>query len=360
MRVLMISPRLESGGLQRYLIAVARGLVERGHEVVVAYGGEGSAQERWLEERSIGVECVARSILDARVVPQWILGVRRLLRKHPCDVVYAHSLTAGGVAALAAPRTPRIVTLHGALAGRERRDARLARLLPARLVAASKALALQFQSFQPRLRIDVIYSGIDVAAFEQLSKEQAPALPAGRPRFVCVARHDPPKGVDLAIEAFAAIESDFPAATLVLVGDGPASVTYKARARELGLESRIVFTGDLVNPAPAIAGADVAVLASRQEGGVPLAVLEALALAVPVVATTVGGVPEIIESGVNGELVPSEDVGALASALAIVGADLERARALGAAGRQLVQREFSIERMVDRYEAVLEEVAARR
>lgn len=360
MRVLMISPRLESGGLQRYLIAVARGLVERGHSVVVAYGGEGSAQERWLEERSIQVECVARSILDARVVPQWILGVRRLLRKHPCDVVYAHSLTAGGVAAIAAPRTPRIVTLHGALGGRERRDARLARLVPARLIAASKALALQFQSFQPRLQIDVIYSGIDAAMFERLGREQAPALPAGRPRFVCIARHDPPKGVDLVVEAFAAIESELPTATLVLVGDGPASDAYKARARALGLESRIFFTGDLANPAPVIAGADLAVLASRQEGGVPLAVLEALALGVPVVATAVGGVPEIIESGVNGELVSSEDVGALASALSSVAADSDRARAMGAAGRQLVERDFSVDHMVDRYEAVLEDVAGRR
>ena len=221
MKVVMISPRLESGGLQRYLIAIARGLVERGHDVVVAYGGPPSAQERWLEERAIRVERITPHVLDARVVPQWVRSVRHLLRAERCDVVHAHSLTAGAVAALAAPRTPRVVTLHGALAGRERRDARLARLVPARLTAASHALARQFLSFQPGLRIEVIHSGIDVAAFERLSTEPAPALPAGAPRYVCVARHDPPKGVDLAIEAFGSITPRFPDAVLVLPATGP-------------------------------------------------------------------------------------------------------------------------------------------
>ena len=112
MKVIVVSPRLESGGLQRYLIAVARGLMERGHEIVVAYGGEPSAQERWLREREIRVERVAREILDARTTPRWAIGLRRLVAKERPDVVHAHSLTAGAVAALVAPRTPRLVTLH--------------------------------------------------------------------------------------------------------------------------------------------------------------------------------------------------------------------------------------------------------
>ena len=127
----------------------------------------------------------------------------------------------------------------------------------------------------------------------------------------------------------------------------------------LGLDSRVFFAGDLVNPAPVILGADAAILSSRQEGGVPLAVLEALALAVPVVATAVGGIPEIIESGVNGELVPPGDIEGLAAALAAIAADPIRARVMGEAGRELVEREFSVERMVDRYESLLAEVAGR-
>ena len=75
--ILMVSPRLESGGLQRYLIALARGLDERGHRVAVAYGGPESAQAQWLEERGIAVERIADDILDARVAPQWTAGLAR-------------------------------------------------------------------------------------------------------------------------------------------------------------------------------------------------------------------------------------------------------------------------------------------
>ena len=360
MKVIVVSPRLESGGLQRYLIAVARGLMERGHEIVVAYGGEPSAQERWLREREIRVERVAREILDARTTPRWAIGLRRLVAKERPDVVHAHSLTAGAVAALVAPRTPRLVTLHGVLAGREKRDAWLARVLSARITAVSDALARQFLSFQPSLEIEVVRSGIDVAEFDRLARETGPTLPAGGPCFVCVARHDPPKGVDLVIEAFAAVAAELPTAVLVLVGDGPAADAYRARVEVLGLGERVLFAGDIVNPAPVIAAADVAVLASRQEGGAPLAVLEAFALGLPVVATAVGGIPEIVEHGRSGELVAPENVAGLAAALGRVGADLHRARAMGAAGRRRVEECFSLEHLVDRHESILEELCRAR
>lgn len=355
----MISPRLESGGLQRYLMAEARGLVARGHHVATAYGGAESAQERWLRELSIPVRRVSRVALDAHAVPGWVVGLRKMIADEAPDVIHAHSLTAGAAATLAAPRVPRVVTLHGVLAGRERRDARLARIVPAALVAVSHALAEEFRGYQPRLQIQVIHSGIDVAVFRKLAGEAAPPLPVGRPRFVCVARHDPPKGVDVVIEAFATIAAEVPSAVLVLVGAGPATAGYRSRVESLGLGDRIVFAGDVVNPAPLLNGADAAVLASRQEGGVPLALLEALALSVPVVAAAVGGVPELVRPGTNGELVAPDDVPALAAALLAIARDPDRARELGASGRRLVEGDFSVVNLVDAHELLLQGAAGR-
>jgi glycosyltransferase involved in cell wall biosynthesis/peptidoglycan/xylan/chitin deacetylase (PgdA/CDA1 family) len=358
--VLMVSPRLESGGLQRYLIALARGLDERGHRVAVAYGGPESPQARWLEERGIAVEQIAGDILDARVAPQWTAGLARLSRRFRPDVIHAHSLTAGAVAMLAAPFVPRVVTLHGILAGRAARDAHLAAFLPAVLTGVSTALITEFRSHRPELDITLIPTAIDVDGFAALAAAAAPPdMPGDHPVIVCIARHDPPKGVDVVLEAFAALVAAGRPGTLLLIGDGPAHDAYRARAARPDLAGRVVFTGDVVDPAPYLGRADLFVLASRQEG-LPLALLEALALRRPVVATAVGGIPELVRDGETGLLVAPNDAAMLAAAIGGALDDPAAAAERADTGYAALVEGYSVAAQVDAFESVYADIAGRR
>ncbi len=156
--------------------------------------------------------------------------------------------------------------------------------------------------------------GLDPAAF----------VVAGLGRFV------PIKGFDLLVEALPALAAAVPAARLLLVGDGPERHALESRAAALGVALRLTLTGAVADPAPWLAAADVVAAPSRNEG-MGRALVEAMALGLPVVAAAVGGIPEVIEDGVCGRLVPPDDALALAQALVELGRDTGLRRRLGAA-----------------------------
>ncbi len=144
---------------------------------------------------------------------------------------------------------------------------------------------------------------------------------------------------------------------LVLVGDGPMRPALEASAARLGLAGRVIFAGALDNVAPFLALADCVALASTEEG-LPASLLEAMAMARPVVATAVGGVPEVIEDGVTGRLVPPANPAELGQAIAAILADPVRAHAMGRAARDRVDQAHSVDRMVRDTEAMYETLVA--
>jgi glycosyltransferase involved in cell wall biosynthesis len=159
--------------------------------------------------------------------------------------------------------------------------------------------------------------GLDPARVEVLpnpAPAELPAAPAPQPpgTLVFVGRLTRQKGLGTALAALARV----PAARLLLVGEGPEREALEARARELGLDGRVAFLGALprVEALALVAGAEAALLASDWEN-LPHAAVEALAVGTPVVATAVGGVPEVVDDGVNGLLVPPGDPEALARAV---------------------------------------------
>jgi glycosyltransferase involved in cell wall biosynthesis len=284
------------------------------------------------------------------------------------DVLYVHSVTAALVARLAAPRTPLLVTVHGIASETEGRAAWILRLVRARVTAVSEQTADGLRRHGIR-KVDVLPPGVDIGALqaatllpargssiieaEREARVGPPDAPvAGRPRFACVARQEPEKGVDVLIEAFPRVVQAFPGAVLAVIGLGTQMPANKAAAVAGGARERIEFCGVLTNPAPAIADADVIVLPSRREG-LPVVVLEAFALARPVVASNVGGTPAVVRDGDTGWLVPPEDPEALAAALIEAATDLDEARARGARGAALVAEQYSIDALVDRVEAIL-------
>jgi len=174
---------------------------------------------------------------------------------------------------------------------------------------------------------------------------------AGAPVVICVAGFRAEKDHATLLRAFRAVVDGRPA-VLRLVGDGPERPAAEALAAELGLEESVEFLGNRTDVDRLLADADVFVLASYAVENLPFAVLEAMAAGLPVVATDVGALAELVRDGVTGALVPPRDAAALARALTAVLADPDRAT-LGLAGRAHLQAEFAFDDFVARLEEEL-------
>ena len=161
----------------------------------------------------------------------------------------------------------------------------------------------------------------------------------------------------LLVEAFAQVHSDAPL-YLLLVGGGELENAVRQQVVELGLQERVRFLGVRADVADILRASDVFVLSSRWEGN-PMSVMEAMAAGLPVVSTAVGGVPELVQEGATGLLVPSEDTGALACALQALVDDPARRQAMGAAARQHAVAHFDIRHTVRGYEQLYETLLCR-
>lgn len=167
------------------------------------------------------------------------------------------------------------------------------------------------------------------------------------PLIVTVARLVWFKGLDTLIDAVPALLARHPRARIAIVGDGPLREILEARADALGLADRIVFLGERRDVPEILAAADIFVLPSVSEG-MPISILEAMAASRPVVATRVGGVPDLVSEDETGIVVPARDPEALSAALIRLADDPALAGGMGAAGRQRLDASFSAQAMVTR------------
>ncbi len=201
----------------------------------------------------------------------------------------------------------------------------------------------------PADRVTVVHNGVDADALDRAAAAEAPAgLPGTRPLVGCVARLERVKGVDLFVRVAGVLSRDRPDVSFAVVGDGSQRAELETASRDEGLAGRLAFLGVVASAAPALARFDVCVVPSRSEG-LPMVVLEAMALARPVVATAVGGIPEAVDDGATGILVRPEDPEALAAAIGSLLDDRERASAMGRAGRERVGARFSADEQRRRY-----------
>ncbi|MGE0039760.1 MAG: glycosyltransferase [Vicinamibacterales bacterium] len=213
--------------------------------------------------------------------------------------------------------------------------------------AAAAARVMSARERIPAARIALVPSGVDAALFAPRPRDAAfrarVGVAADDLLIVCVGRIDRYKGQEVVLEAFAEIARERADARLLFVGDGRHRAALEASAAPLG--PRVRFAGAVSDVRPALASADVFVLASEEEG-MASAILEAMAMAVPVVATAVGGTPEIVTPGENGLLVAPRRPGQLAQALRRLLADPGLRATLGQAGRARVLDQFTLARTV--------------
>ncbi len=300
MRVLFLTPSLGPGGAERLVIAYAHGLARRGMTVGIAFGDVASLQP--LLRPRIQTFWLGDDALTPRTLHRWTPGIRDVVARFRPDVIYAHSVTAALAARLAARRLPLLVTVHGISPDDEAMAARLLRLSGARVTAVSLEAASGIGRHASAPPVEVIVPGVDTAALEEGAREPLEPLDPASPRFLCVARQHPAKGVDVLVRAFPRVLEQLPDARLLHIGAGSPDANRELAA-SLGVADRVTFAGLRLNVAPYLCAADVVVLPSRREG-LPVAVLEALTLARPVVATAVGGTPTVIRPGETGWLVP--------------------------------------------------------
>lgn len=227
-------------------------------------------------------------------------------------------------------------------------------------VSANMALVLTGFFGAMQHKIVAIHNGIDAQRVEQLAAG-APVLCADARFFLSVGTFDPIKGQDVLLRAFAQVATSFSDLRLHLVGrDAPFRAALVRLAQDLGIADRVQITCDLDNASVLrlMRRASAFVLPSRSEG-FPITLLEAGALGVPVVATRVGGVPELVESGHHGVLVKAEDVDQLAAALRQILVDTRHSTAMGEALRKRVRDEFTWDRAFERLAAIVVDVGGR-
>jgi glycosyltransferase involved in cell wall biosynthesis len=348
------------GGPASHGPELARFLVGHGHHVHVVTMGDAEPTER-----PCPIESVPRSLPFPVRYP--LVAARAGRAAARADVVYASATYAAAAAAAAATRRPLVVKLvsdpayerarrwglfGGAL--EEFQTAGPRWLVRARSLALGRAVAVIVPSeylarialgwgLDPRRVFHVPNPAPDV--------EAAPAEAPKEPLFVFAGRLTRQKALTVALDALERV----PGARLVVVGDGPDRAQLERHAARL--DGRVEFRGALPRreTLDVLAGATAAVLSSDWEN-LPHAAVEALALGVPVVATAVGGVPEVVRDGENGLLVPAGDVDGFAEALRRVAGDRELRDRLAAAARPSVA-ELSAERVYGRIEEILREAA---
>jgi glycosyltransferase involved in cell wall biosynthesis len=247
---------------------------------------------------------------------------------------------------------PFSITLHGPTIFFEmhwwRLDAKVARAAFIACIShfcRSQAMLFSDQAHWHKLRI--VHCGVTPARYGT-----APRKPFSG--HVCfVGRLDAVKGVPLLLEAFAANRPRHPGARLTIAGDGPARAALEAQAQSLGLTGAVRFTGylDEDGVAALLEASDMLVLPSFAEG-LPVVLMEALASQIPVIATQVAGVSELVQDGISGFIVPPGDVETLALRLDQLLSDPELCAAMGKAGRRKVEAEFDIRGEVDKLAAL--------
>lgn len=290
----------------------------------------------------------------------WLRRFLELIRKEQVHLIHAHEFDAivHGTLAAAIAGIPIVATIHGKNYYWEKATRRMAYRLVSRY-ACVVTVSEDLKSFVtehtgiPGDRIRVVYNGIDVfpdiAANEQARARYEIGLDSQDQIVGAVGSLYPVKGHRYLIAAIPSVIQACPTAKFLLVGRGDQEVPLKEQVKKLGLERYVYFLGLRQDIGRLLSIMDVFVLPSLSEG-LSVATLEAMASAKPVVATRVGGNPELVADGETGMLVPSEDSEALAQGITTLLLNKKRARELGQRGRARVEQQFQITMMISEYQ----------
>ena len=345
-------------GAERATLDLARGLAARGTGVLVVLiretrlGDRGSLLEAALREEGLAVEIAAT---DRRLSMGLARSIRSLLQEHGADVLHSVGYKADvhGVMAVYG-RIPQVSTIHGWLFRRDIKERFYGWLNVHALKRCARVVVLSryYEDLLGRvgLRAVRIPSGLDTRSL--------PAMPSHRGTFTIgmMGRFSEEKNHPMLLRAAKRLVEDGVTVDVLVAGDGPLRPMIEAEIARLDLRHVVKLQG-YVSREDFLGCIDVLVLCSRIEN-LPYSVMEAMAWGLPVVATNVGGLPDLVEDGRTGFLVPNDDPCALAVAVGKLVASRDMAERFGACGREKVRREFAVEACVERHEQLYAELSA--
>lgn len=365
-RVFAIIAASGVGGAEEVFASLLRKLDSDRFEIRVACHGEGTllpefrrhARDVWsLDLLRIGRRATVRRLAQ-------------LIAEARSQIVHTHLWTADVIGGLAArrARVPHIVSSVqgsyflpvGANGWRRWRRRVMSRTYRGvyrwfdRVIAASAFVATDLAGRPgwrvPQGKLQVIHNGVDLARIDRAIAARA-AHDRGQPSetshvIATVANFYPIKGHEYLLRAMPAVVARCPDVRLVLAGDGDTRREMEQLTRQLGLDARVSFPGEVTNSLELMLDADLVVMPSVSEG-LPITLLEAMALERPVVATRTGGIPEVVDHGTTGTLVPPRDPDALGQAISDALVGRARAERMARRARAVVRGRFSADRMVE-------------
>lgn len=354
-RILYLIDELDLGGTEQQLLELLRGLDRSRLEPLVACFRDCGRIAQEIDALGVSVTLIRkRRAVDLG----FLFRLIRFIRGSRPQIVQTFLFTANTWGRIAAwiCRVPILIASERNVdtwkgPGRRWVDRRLARMTTC-LVTNAGAIK-QFLVEEERVAhadIRVIYNGVRWERFETLP---AVTRPEGRCVIGIVGRLEPQKDHRTCLEAFARLQSVMPNVTLRVVGDGSLRHELEQQAAALGVLDHVEFVGTTRDLATVLSGLDLLVVSSTREGCANV-ILEAMVAGIPVVATTVGGNPELIEDGVSGLLVPARQPDALANAVHRVLDDHALAQALAHHARERVAERFSVDVMVQAYDQLYE------
>lgn len=347
-RIAHVGLQLDVGGMEKLLVEFAQHADRQRFELLFVSLGERGSLAEDIEASGWPVIALERAEgLSAKLLWRLI----RVFRTWNVDIVHTHNskpLIYGGPAAKLAGVQGIVHTRHGQryqASSRVTRLFRFAARFADRVVCVSKdgarLSALEGISGE---KTSVIWNGIDISKFQDIGpKDGGPA--------VMVGRLSPEKDVESLIRAVPLVLANYPDFSLEIAGNGPCLAGLQELASDLNVAGHVRFLGEVRQVSSVLGRASIFVLPSLTEG-ISLTLLEAMACGLPVIATSVGGNPEVVVEGETGFLVPTRSPVDLAETIIQLIGNPGSGRRLGLAGRARVESEFDVRRMVADYEAL--------
>lgn len=361
--ILHIYQNSKVGGVQQQLLSLLKAYNREVFNPIFCCLGP--KEEVGKEIENLGIDFIALNRKRYhRFSLKIIINLYRLMKKKHIHVVRTHKYRAslyGRIAAWLAGVPVIITSVHGNYRKDLRLERRIANKIMSKItdkiVAVSESIKkdiVKHDKINPS-KIVVIHNGVDILRFnpENIFLNVRGELSINDNDVVVgfVGRLVPAKGLQYLIEAISIIQLKVENIKLLIVGEGSLIYSLKNKARELGIKESVIFTGKRRDIPEVLSCIDIFVMPSVAEG-LPNSLLEAMAMGKPIVATTVGGIPEIIENEINGLIISPEDPESLASAIKFFIGNKGLAEKLGQAAKEFVLRKYSIKAIAVQWECL--------